>query len=202
MSSLKSIMIITAMGLANAATAQVAPTSPAPTPAPAAPLAQPAAPKPEPVAPAPTPAPAAPATPPPAAAPAAPPVVTPPAPAATKPTATPAPAAGTAAAAQQTIYEVLSVDVSINPKNPRSAVVVVKGTARTGGWKNVELRPLQTFAPEVGMRSFTLVGLPPSGFSTQATAPVSSTITIDPLPSDVKTIRVLSESNEMAQTFR
>jgi hypothetical protein len=131
-----------------------------------------------------------------------PPVVTPPAPAATKPTATPAPAAGTAAAAQQTIYEVLSVDVSINPKNPRSAVVVVKGTARTGGWKNVELRPLQTFAPEVGMRSFTLVGLPPSGFATQATAPVSSTITIDPLPADVKTIRVLSESNEMAQTFR
>jgi hypothetical protein len=97
---------------------------------------------------------------------------------------------------------VLSVDVSINPKNPRSAVVVVKGTARTGGWKNVELRPLQTFAPEVGMRSFTLVGLPPSGFATQATAPVSSTITIDPLPADVKTIRVLSESNEMAQTFR
>ena len=35
MSSLKSIMIITAMGLANAATAQVAPTSPAPPPAPA-----------------------------------------------------------------------------------------------------------------------------------------------------------------------
>lgn len=178
-------------------------TAPTP-PAPATPLAQPAAPKPEPAA----PAPAAPVTPP-AAAPATPPVATPPAPvpapAATKPAtppATPAPTSGASTAAQQTIYEVLSVDVSINPKNPRSAVVVVKGTARTGGWKNVELRPLQTFAPEVGMRSFTLVGLPPSGFATQVTTPVSSTITIDPLPSDVKTIRVLSESNEMAQTFR
>jgi hypothetical protein len=97
---------------------------------------------------------------------------------------------------------VLSVDVTINPKNPRSAVVTVKGTARTGGWKNVELRPLQTFAPEVGMRSFTLVGAPPTGFSTQVTTPVSTSIIIDPLPTDVKTIRVLSESNEMAQTFR
>lgn len=97
----------------------------------------------------------------------------------------------------------LSVDVSVNDKaNPPSAVVTVKGTSRTGGWKNVELRPLQTFAPEVGMRSFTLVGTPPSGFATQALSPVSVTITITPLPADVKTIRVLSESNEVAQTFR
>jgi hypothetical protein len=121
--------------------------------------------------------------------------------------ATPAPVAakpttGVGAAAQQTIFEVLSVDVALNPKNPRSAVVTVKGTARTGGWKNIELRPLQTFAPEVGMRSFTLVGTPPTGFATQVTTPVSTSIIIDPLPADVKTIRVLSDSNEMAQTFR
>ena len=96
----------------------------------------------------------------------------------------------------------LSVDVTIQDKaNPRSAVITVKGTARTGGWKNIELRPLQTFAPEVGMRSFTLVGTPPSGFATQALSPVSVTITITPLPADVKTIRVLSESNEIAQSF-
>lgn len=184
--------------------------APAPTPAPQQPLAQPAAPKP-------TPAPAAPVSPPPAA-PTPAPAVTPPAstpqpkaapstpaptPAVTKPAtpaATPGPAAG--AAAQQTIFEVLSVDVSINPKTPDTAVVTVKGTARTGGWKNIELRPLQTFAPEVGMRSFTLVGTPPTGFATQVTTPVTASVTIAQLPTDVKTIRVLSESNEMAQTFR
>lgn len=97
----------------------------------------------------------------------------------------------------------LSVDVSVQDKpNASTAVITVKGTARTGGWKNVELRPLQTFAPEVGMRSFTLVGTPPSGFATQALSPVTVSITITPLPVDVKTIRVLSESNEVAQTFR
>jgi hypothetical protein len=103
------------------------------------------------------------------------------------------------ASSQKTIYEVLSVDVTVQDK---TAIITVKGTARTGGWKNVELRPLQTFAPEVGMRSFTLVGAPPSGFATQALSPVSVSITITPLPADVKTIRVLSESNEVAQTFR
>ena len=74
--------------------------------------------------------------------------------------------------------------------------------ARTGGWKNVELQPLQTFAPEVGMRSFTLVGVAPTGPVTQALTPVTVTIRVDPLPNDVKTIRVLGETNEVAQTFR
>jgi hypothetical protein len=138
--------------------------------------------------------PAAPTTPAPSPAPAATPAPTtaPAAPATPKPTTTPA-------SAQKTIYEVLSVDVTVQDK---TAIITVKGTARTGGWKNVELRPLQTFAPEVGMRSFTLVGTPPSGFATQALSPVSVSITITPLPADVKTIRVLSESNEVAQTFR
>jgi len=92
--------------------------------------------------------------------------------------------------------------VQVGERQPAFATVTVKGTARTGGWKNVELLPLQTFAPEVGMRSYTLVGVPPSGASTQALTPVSVSIRIDPLPNDVKTIRVLGETNEVAQTFR
>ena len=87
-------------------------------------------------------------------------------------------------------------------RQPPIASITVKGTARTGGWKNVELKPLQTFAPEVGMRSYTLVGTPPSGPATQSLTPVTATVQLDPLPADVKTIRVLGETNEVAQTFR
>lgn len=167
-------------------------TTPTPAPAPA-----PAAPEPEPES--------EPETPPePAPAPAAPPPSTPeattePAPApAPAPAETPAPAP-TNAANMKTVYEVVSVDV----KTAGGGVTVtVKGSTRTGGWKNIELRPLQTFAPEAGMRSFTLVGTPPDGPATQAITRVSTTITIDPLPADVKTIRVLAETNEVAQTFR
>lgn len=165
--------------------------APAPPPAPAAaPLAPPAS------APQPAPAPAAPApvvTPPPAPA-------APAAPEAAKPAPVEAPKpAPTVSNGQKTVYEVVSISVAIQGKG---AVVTVKGTARTGGWSKIELRPLQTFAPEVGMRSFTIVGVPPSGFATQVLTPVSAKVTIDPLPADVKTIRVLSESNEIAQTFR
>ena len=171
-------------------------TPPTPAPVPSAPVVAPP-PAPAPVAPAaePTP-PAAVTTPSPVTVQPVPPAAEPPpAPVAPKP----APAASNG---QKTIYEVLTVDVAISKKNPPSAVITVKGTARTGGWSKVELRPLQTFAPEVGMRSFTLVGQPPSGFATQVLSPVTATFTIDPLPADVKTIRVLSETNEIAQNFR
>lgn len=129
-----------------------------------------------------------------------------PAPAPTPTAVTPAPAPATPPAPAPTseqkkqIYEILSVDVQVSPKP--AATITVKATARSGGWKDIELKPLQTFAAEVGMRSYTLVGTPPSGPSTQALSPVSVTITLDPLPADVKTIRVLGETNEVAQTFR
>lgn len=129
-----------------------------------------------------------------------------PAPAPTPTAATPAPAPATPPTPAPTseqkkqIYEILSVDVQVSPKP--AATITVKATARSGGWKDIELKPLQTFAAEVGMRSYTLVGTPPSGPSTQALSPVSVTITLDPLPADVKTIRVLGETNEVAQTFR
>ena len=94
------------------------------------------------------------------------------------------------------------IDVGISKDKPGFVTVVVKGTTRTGGWANAQLKPLQTFAPEVGMRSFTFVASPPSGSSTQSMTPIQATVKIDPLPADVKTIRVLSETNEIAQTFR
>lgn len=182
---------------------------PAPAPAPAAPVVQPAAPAAPAVPPPVTPPPAAAPAPEPAPAPVEPPPapVTTPSPVTVQPAPVPAAPvvpkpAPSASNGQKTIYEVLTVDVAISKKNPPSAVVTVKGTARTGGWTKVELRPLQTFAPEVGMRSFTLVGQAPSGFATQALTPVTATFTIDPLPADVKTIRVLSETNEIAQNFR
>ena len=87
-------------------------------------------------------------------------------------------------------------------RNPPVASITVRGTARSGGWRNIELRPLQTFEPEIGMRSYTLVGTPPSGPATQALVPVTATIQLNPLPPDVKTIRVLAEANELSQTFR
>lgn len=174
----------------------IKPTKPAPAaeaPKPAAPVvAQPA----------PTPAtqPPAPPEPTPAAAPVSAPVTPP---AASTPPPAPAPTPAQPAAPQKKqIFEIRGVEIQILERQPPAATITVRGTARTGGWTNIELSPLQTFAPEVGMKSYTLVGTPPDGVATQALSPVSVTVTLDPLPADVKTIRVLGETNEVAQTFR
>jgi hypothetical protein len=101
----------------------------------------------------------------------------------------------------QTVYEVLSVDITMMKKTPAAAVITVRGTARTAGWTRIELQPLNTGVAEAGMRSFTLVGQPPSGFSSQVLTTVSARVTLDPLPEGVRTVRVLSETNEIAQSF-
>ena len=144
--------------------------------------------------------PPAPPEPTPAAAPVSAPVTPP---AASTPPPAPAPTPAQPAAPQKKqIFEIRGVEIQILERQPPAATITVRGTARTGGWTNIELSPLQTFAPEVGMKSYTLVGTPPDGAATQALSPVSVTVTLDPLPADVKTIRVLGETNEVAQTFR
>lgn len=152
------------------------------------------------------PAPGVPATPPNPPKPAAMPAPTPATAAAPASAVTPAPSAPATppvpVALKKAVYEIVSIDVQIAERQPPFITVTVKGVARTGGWKDVELQPLPTFAKEVGMRSFKLVGTPPDGPATQALTPVTATIKIDPLPDDVKTIRVLGETNEVSQTFR
>jgi outer membrane biosynthesis protein TonB len=114
-----------------------------------------------------------------------------------KPTPAPVPAGQ-----KQPIHSITNIDVQVAERQPPFAQVTVNGTANTGGWTDIELKPLQTLVKEVGMLSFTLVGTPPSGPATQAMTPVVATIKIDPLPADVKTIRVIGATNEQAQTFR
>lgn len=177
------------------------PAAPAPEPAPApsspppatgtpeikpsAPAAEPAQPSTPVVAPTPTPAPVAPV---------APPATKPVSPAVSEPAPTPA-----ATLPQKLLKEVLNVEVAIQKTNPRSAIVTVTGSAETGGWTAIQLKPLQTVATEIGMKSYLLVGTKPTGFATQAITPVTATITIDPLPANVRAIRVLSETTEIVQ---
>ena len=165
------------------------PEKPKPVPAPAV---EPA-PAPAPVEkPAPAPEPTPPTPPPPAPTPAASPAP------ASAPVPSPAPATTTL---KKTVFEIRSVDIVLSDRKPLFITVTVRGTTRTGGWKDFELRPLPTLAKEVGMLSYTLVATPPNGVATQAITPVIATMKIDPIPDDVKTIRVLGETNEVAQNF-
>ena len=97
------------------------------------------------------------------------------------------------------VYTVDSVAL-IKTNAPGNYSILVRGSVRTGGWSNARLKPLETFAREEGMMSFTLVATPPAPdtFVTQVITPVELTMIVD-IPADVKTIRVMAETNEVSQ---
>jgi hypothetical protein len=103
------------------------------------------------------------------------------------------------------VYAVDSVTVSLELREGAAPELTIKarGTVRTGGWSNGELRPAQTFAAEQGVRSFTFVATSPRSdmMVTQALTPIEAKTTMPPLPADVKAIRILAETNEMTQTL-
>lgn len=155
----------------------------APTPAPVTPPAS-----------IPAPAPVTPT--PPAATPPAAPATTPPPAASTTPPASPAPSS---AASLSRLHAVISIDVQLMERQPPLAEVTVKGVAPTGGWTNVTLRPLET---KGGVLELELVGTPPAGPATQALTNVAAAVQINPLPAEVKMIRIVSQTNKALKVIR
>ena len=80
-----------------------------------------------------------------------------------------------------------------------AAEVTVKGFAPTGGWSSVTLRPVET---KGGVLELELVGKAPEGPSTQALTNIAAAVQINPLPADVKMIRVTSQTNKALKVIR
>lgn len=77
--------------------------------------------------------------------------------------------------------------------------VVVKGKAQTGGWTDVTLRPIETKGTVLELE---LVGTPPASPSTQAITDVAAAVQINPLPAEVKMIRVVANTNKALKVVR
>lgn len=73
------------------------------------------------------------------------------------------------------------------------AEVTVKGFAPTGGWTNVTLRPVET---KGGVLELELVGKAPTGPATQVLTNIAAAVQINPLPAEVKMIRIVSQTNK------
>lgn len=97
------------------------------------------------------------------------------------------------------MHAVISIDVKILERQPSVAEVVVKGVAPTGGWKDVTLRPVET---KGGVLELELVGTPPSGPATQVLTNTAAAVQINPLPAEVKMIRVVSQTNKALKVIR
>lgn len=93
----------------------------------------------------------------------------------------------------------ISIDVKLMERQPPLAEVTVKGVAPTGGWTNITLRPVET---KGGVLELELVGTPPSGPATQALTNIAAAVQINPLPAEVKMIRIVSQTNKALKVIR
>ncbi len=84
-------------------------------------------------------------------------------------------------------------------RDANGLVISAKGMVSTGGWTHPQLLPLQTFAPEVGIQSYTFVATPPAPdeMVVQMITEVTATTTINPVPDDLREIKVMAEGGEV-----
>jgi hypothetical protein len=94
------------------------------------------------------------------------------------------------------IYTVDVIDLALLEKMPLALEVRAKGTARTGGWDEPYLRRAETSEP--GVLTLYYLAMRPTGPATMALAPLEATpFKLDPLPDEMKKVKVIAETNEM-----
>jgi len=118
--------------------------------------------------------------------------------------AAPAPAPAAAAPStvplgtQQAVYAVDSLVVSRPDDAPKTVVIKANGSVRTGGWSDPKLEEMPD-SDDHSVKSYRFVATSPTASATiQALQGVEAELRVDTLPPKVKTIRVVSETNEIS----
>ena len=97
----------------------------------------------------------------------------------------------------QPVYTVDSVTIE-HPGDTQTAVVIkASGTVRTAGWTDAQLQAeTATTSPDTII--YKLVATPPPKNTnvTQAMQPIETTLRVESIPAQVKTVRVIAETNQ------
>ena len=124
-----------------------------------------------------------------------------PAPTAEVATAPPPPAAPAPIppATELPVNSVDSVMLSRPQDAPESMIIRVLGTAASVGWTEPKLEPMADTGGDTSIKSFQFVATSPqAGDAPNASQPIETELRVDSLPADVKTIRIVSATNEVS----
>ena len=117
-------------------------------------------------------------------------------------TALPAPAAGPPPIPPSTELPNGSVDsvmLSRPQDAPESMIIRVLGTAPSAGWTEPKLEPMADTSGDTSIKSYQFVATSPeSADAGAATQPIETELRVEGLPPEVKTIRIVSASNEVS----
>jgi len=95
----------------------------------------------------------------------------------------------------QPVATVNSVALRPLPGGTNGMLIRAAGMVATGGWTNPSLVPVEDAKDETAVRSFKFVATPPDGADSSAGRAVYVQLRVNALPSNLKTIRILSASN-------
>jgi len=97
------------------------------------------------------------------------------------------------------VNSVDSVMLSRPPDAPESMIIRVLGTAVSAGWTEPKLEPMADSGGDTSIKSFQFVATSPqSSDAANASQPIETELRVDSLPTDVKTIRIVSATNEVS----
>jgi hypothetical protein len=99
---------------------------------------------------------------------------------------------------EQGVYTVDSVMLAHPADAPKAIVITVRGVVRTGGWTNLRLVEVAGVDNRADIKSYKFVATSPAGAATAALQRAETVLRVDSLPAAVKTIRVVSETNEVS----
>lgn len=96
----------------------------------------------------------------------------------------------------QQVHEVTAIQLSVLESLPQQLKIDAEGNARSGGWSNPQLVPYEYIAPPAdGIYEFDFKAQPPADFATQAITPIKTGYTMNPLPENLKGVKIYAEQN-------
>jgi len=97
------------------------------------------------------------------------------------------------------INTVDSVMLSRPSDTPEAMIIRVLGTAPSLGWTEPKLSPMSDTGGDASIRSYQFVATSPeTPDGGKATQPIETQLRVDVLPPEVKTIRIVSATNEVS----
>lgn len=98
--------------------------------------------------------------------------------------------------AKKKILEVDEVRLNVLESSPPQLGITSIGTVPTDGWKDPELVPYVYIQPPPdGIYDFDFVAEPPEGVAPQVITPIIVRLTLDPLPDNLKGVRIHASRN-------
>jgi len=99
------------------------------------------------------------------------------------------------------IHRVDLVQLAVLESQPPQLSIHAKGVVPTGGWTNARLEPCEDEddQPEDGIYSFNFVATPPEEVAIQVISPIEAYYRINPLPADLKGVKVIASTNSIEQ---